>query len=268
MMDKNALILALRDTAQSASNAIASNISGPVDLIAAGLRAGGLPINTPVGGSQWMAEKGLTRDVEMGVPRIVGETLGMAGPAVAAAKAPQIASGLMRIGENAMAPSTLNAGPMSGQRGAVLLKPIDGPHYSTQNLAEYSPKLYRETSIDNLSAFGPNSYSQPLDLWFANDPANALGQGANKGVMIELDALNVPGQLSLSKPMAKNAYESGYAEFITRSIDPSQLGKNITSVTIDKSQQSGPYFRRALNELKQLGLSSEKMPDGSLRFYR
>lgn len=117
-MDRNALIKALRDTAQSASNAIASNVSGPVDLITAGLRAGGLPINNPVGGSQWMAERGLTREVEMGVPRIVGETLGMAGPAVVAAKAPQIAAGLNKAGANLAAPKTLNSG-YRGQRGAI-----------------------------------------------------------------------------------------------------------------------------------------------------
>lgn len=116
-MNRAALIKALRDTAQSASNAIASNVSAPVDLLAAGLRGIGLPVNNPVGGSQWMAEKGLTRDVEMGVPRIVGETLGMAGPTVAMAKAPQIAGALNKVGENLAA-----GGPpaMRGQLGAIV----------------------------------------------------------------------------------------------------------------------------------------------------
>ena len=118
-MDRNALIKALRDTAQSASNTIASGLSGPVDLIAAGLRMGGLPIDNPVGGSQWLEQRGLTRPVEQGVPQVIGETLGMVGPALVAAKAPQIASGLMRIGENAMAPRTLNAGTIGKQRGAL-----------------------------------------------------------------------------------------------------------------------------------------------------
>ena len=113
-MDKRAIIKALRDTAQSASNSVASNLSGPVDLIAAALRMGGLPINKPMGGSEWMAEKGLTRDVEMGVPRIVGETLGMAGPIVAAAKAPQIAGAINRGVDNLAAPRTLNQ-----QAGAI-----------------------------------------------------------------------------------------------------------------------------------------------------
>ena len=108
-MDKQALIKALRDTAQSASNAIASNISGPVDLINAGLGYIGLPVsNAPIGGSNWMKAQGLTRDVEMGAPRIVGETLGMAGPSVIAAKAPQIAGALNQGMANLAAPRTLH----------------------------------------------------------------------------------------------------------------------------------------------------------------
>lgn len=116
-MDRKAIIKALRDTAQSASNAVASNVSGPVDLLAAGLRGVGLPIpQNPVGGSQWMAEKGLTRDVEMGAPRIVGETLGMAGPALAANFAPQIAGALNKGAANLAAGG---APAMRGQMGAI-----------------------------------------------------------------------------------------------------------------------------------------------------
>ena len=85
-MNRNALIRALRDTAQSASNAIASNVSGPVDLIAAGLRGVGLPIQNPVGGSQWMAERGLTAPVQQGVAQVIGDTIGLAGPALVAKK--------------------------------------------------------------------------------------------------------------------------------------------------------------------------------------
>lgn len=114
-MNRAELLKALRDTAQSASNAIASNVSGPVDLIAAALRAGGLDIQQPVGGSEWMQKKGLTAPVEMGAPRIIGETLGMAGPAVVAAKAPQIAAGLNQAGANIAAPRTLHP-----QKGAIV----------------------------------------------------------------------------------------------------------------------------------------------------
>lgn len=85
-----------RDTLQAASNAIAGNVAGPVDLINAGLLGLGLPMPPePVGGSKWMARRGLTREVADPYARVTGETLGLVGPTVVAAKAPQIAQGLL-----------------------------------------------------------------------------------------------------------------------------------------------------------------------------
>lgn len=118
-MNRAELLKALRDTAQSASNAIASNVSGPVDLIAAALRAGGLDIQQPVGGSEWMQKKGLTAPVEQGAPQVIGETLGMVGPALATQFAPQIANGLLKVGENAAIPAQMNS-----QAGAINVKAL------------------------------------------------------------------------------------------------------------------------------------------------
>lgn len=118
-MDRNALIRALRDTAQSASNAIASNVSGPVDLIAAGLRGVGLPIpQNAIGGSQWMAEKGLTAPVQQGVAQVIGDTIGLAGPALVANYAPQIARALNRGAQNLAAGG---APALRGQMGGVYM---------------------------------------------------------------------------------------------------------------------------------------------------
>ena len=120
-MDKKALIKALRDTVQSASNSVASGVSAPVDLIAAGLRKVGVPIpQAPVGGSQWMENMGLTVPVEDGIPKLAGETLGMIVPMAATAKAPQIASAANRGLENLAAPRTLNTPGYGGQRGAIV----------------------------------------------------------------------------------------------------------------------------------------------------
>ena len=120
-MDKKALIKALRDTVQSASNTVASGVSAPVDLIAAGLRKVGMPIpQAPVGGSQWMENMGLTVPVEDGIPKLAGETLGMIVPMAATAKAPQIAAAANRGLENLAAPQTLNTPGFRGQRGAIV----------------------------------------------------------------------------------------------------------------------------------------------------
>jgi hypothetical protein len=90
-MDKQTIIKALRDFGQSASNTAADTVAVPVDLIASALRSGGIDVGTPVAGSQWMAEKGLTAPVEPGMAKALGESAGMIGPMVAAVKAPQIA---------------------------------------------------------------------------------------------------------------------------------------------------------------------------------
>ena len=106
-----------RDTAQSASNAIAGGVSGNVDLITAILSKMGVPgVEKPVGGSSWMEEKGLTRKVPQGPAQILGETLGMAGPSAIAARGPEVASALLQAGKNLQTPRML-----PGQTGALQL---------------------------------------------------------------------------------------------------------------------------------------------------
>jgi hypothetical protein len=80
-MDKSAIIKALRDGAQSASNGVANTMVGdPVDILASGLRYAGVPVgDTPVGGTAWLAQQGLTAPVdETSVPGMVGKGLGLA----------------------------------------------------------------------------------------------------------------------------------------------------------------------------------------------
>lgn len=110
-MDKARQLAALlRDTAQSASNAIAGNVAGPVDLIGMGLNKIGVPVgDSPVGGSNWMKQQGFMRDVEQGPARVIGETAGMLGPAMVTQFAPQIARGALGAIDNAMTPRTLNS---------------------------------------------------------------------------------------------------------------------------------------------------------------
>lgn len=102
-MSDNALIRALRSFGQGASNAVASNVSAPVDGIAWLLRKGGLPIpQNPVGGSDWMAQQGLTATPQNKLAGLLGETAGMVGPAVVQAAAPKIAGGLLALDDKAM----------------------------------------------------------------------------------------------------------------------------------------------------------------------
>ena len=108
----------LQDFLQSASNEAAGTVSMPVDAIAWLLQKAGLPVSKPVGGSDWMAERGLTKPVQQNAASLAGQTAGLLSPMVAAAKAPQIARGLLQAGENLAAPTA--RGMVAGQRGAIV----------------------------------------------------------------------------------------------------------------------------------------------------
>jgi len=106
----------LMDFLQSASNSAASNVSAPVDGLAWLLRKAGVPMpQNPLLGSDWMAEKGLTKPVVQSGASLMGETAGMLAPFLAAAKAPQIAKGLLQGADNLAAPRAMNP-----QTGAVV----------------------------------------------------------------------------------------------------------------------------------------------------
>ena len=99
----------LLDFFQSASNSAASNVSAPVDGLAWLMRKLGAPVpENPVMGSNWMQEKGLTKPVAQSGYSLAGESAGMIAPMLGAAKAPQIARGLLKGMENINTPQTLN----------------------------------------------------------------------------------------------------------------------------------------------------------------
>lgn len=93
--------MSLLDFLQGASNAAASNVSGPVDLLGAGLRFMGVPVpENALMSSKWMEERGLTRKPKNALAGVLGEAAGLSAPIAAAAKAPQIAAGLLAAGDD------------------------------------------------------------------------------------------------------------------------------------------------------------------------
>jgi hypothetical protein len=105
-----------RDLAQSASNSAASNVTAPVDGIAWLLRKAGVNVpDAPLGGSDWAKNAGLLREVPDSPASVAGDTLGMIAPMLMAAKAPEIARGLLRGADNMMARKTLDP-----QTGAIV----------------------------------------------------------------------------------------------------------------------------------------------------
>jgi hypothetical protein len=83
MPGKSAIINALRNGAQAASNGVAETVSVPVDLISAGLR--GVGVNVPQDafmGSQYMRDVGLTAPTEPGLATDIGYAAGSVMPAL------------------------------------------------------------------------------------------------------------------------------------------------------------------------------------------
>lgn len=78
--NRSQLVNALRDTAQSASNMVAENVSVPIDAIAWALRKAGVPVDKPMFGSDWMSERGVTPKVEQSGAKVIGDTIGMLSP--------------------------------------------------------------------------------------------------------------------------------------------------------------------------------------------
>jgi hypothetical protein len=107
----------LLDFLQAASNSVAGNVSGPVDGLNWLLSRAGLGSEEPVGGSKWLEKKGLTRPVKQGAASVAGETAGLLSPVLMAAKAPQIAKGLLQGADNLAASGH---GPIMNQRGAIV----------------------------------------------------------------------------------------------------------------------------------------------------
>jgi hypothetical protein len=86
------------DVLRGANNEIAGIVSGPVDLIAAGLNKVGAPVGSePFGGSAWMARQGLTSPVDNQAAGLLGQVAGLVAPSALAAKAPQVAGGLLAL---------------------------------------------------------------------------------------------------------------------------------------------------------------------------
>lgn len=154
---------------QGASNAAASNITGPVDLLALLLKKGGVPIpDEPMGGSAWAKRMGLTREPENKMMGLLGEGAGLAAPFVAAAKAPQIAGGLKALADDfqqynqALGPGGSKVvefpSTFSRQERSTSVKEM------AENLAqELKNRKFQATVEHSGSAVGPSSYVKIFD---------------------------------------------------------------------------------------------------------
>ncbi len=148
----------LLDFLQGASNAAAANVSAPVDGLTWLLNKLGADIKTPVGGSDWMRERGLTAEPTNKLAGILGESVGGVLPMVTAAKAPQIAQGLLQAERNLAAPRTLN--PQAGvvkvdYRGQHTAPMKDGGNAPLHDLTQtYPDDIYSSKAAQYYGHYG------------------------------------------------------------------------------------------------------------------
>lgn len=200
----------LLDFLQGASNSAASNVSAPIDGLNWLLRKAGMPVSDkPFLGSDWMAQKGLTVQPQNKMAGLLGESFGGVAPIVAAAKAPQIARGLLQAGDNLAAPTALN-----GQAGAV--------YVGKKKIAD---NAYHGTGTDFQGRFDPDmvgsaNADQHGSYWLTSDWGHA------RGYSVAADRNN------LTKPIVKeaNVFMKNPME-----VDAMQTAKNIADdVGIDQ----------------------------------
>lgn len=125
-------------------------------------------------------------------------------------------------------------------------------------LAEYTPVAYREMSPEAAVAFVEGGESG--DPFFASVPELALGQGSNRGVLIEVDTRGLQGQVHTSKPAWAPAYDSGAFELLGRANLPAQYAEAVRSVTVARSVR--PFFARRMDLKLRDGWTKETLPDG------
>ena len=105
------------------------------------------------------------------------------------------------------------------------LKPLD----------TYAGTLYRETNPDSALSFIKKNRLEDMtqnDVYMANNRDMAMGQGTNKGIILEFDASKLQGRVNTKKPSWEMAYRNNNAEFVARLNDQKAYQDAVKSVTI------------------------------------
>lgn len=232
---ENNLASLLRDFAQGASNSAASNVAIPVDAIAWLLRKSGVNVPpNPVMGSDWMAEKGLTREPKNKLAGLVGDMAGMVAPFAAAAKAPQIAKGLLAAGEampmgSKSVQSMSKASPMA-DRGAIVW------HGSTHKFAPTPNNPLGEFDFSKIgTGEGAQAYGHGGYLGGAKETGQTYTGADGYLYKVDLPDEHIAKMLDYNLPINQQS--------------PQVLESLKNSGILEKMRKNGGYFERDYNDL-------------------
>lgn len=176
-------------------------------------------------------------------------------PMARIAQAPEIPPTRITPRAAAAAPETAPASlpsfsprPLSGEEVAARAGILQGEKKNrVSDLSQYAPRIYRETDFDSFRGFLPwEDFSltrTPSGTFVADTPDMALGQGSNRGVLLEFDAEGVLGTVNEQKPAWQVGFGQGLgSEFFVSTEGAVQLKKNLRAIRIADEAQAPSRF--------------------------
>ena len=178
-------------------------------------------------------------------------------------------AGTPEVSTPSQAVATPSAPAVEPSRGAKEFPPV--PDSYIKPLSEYSDKMYHETGAERARyLIDPQSYVEMTqdNIYMANDPDLAKGQGDSKGFLFEFNTeQGITGRIDMSKPTAEFLYEQNKGEFIARNNPQKTYQQSISSVTIKPgamqtiSKGSAARIKNALQSW-----TKTKNTDGSITY--
>lgn len=144
-------------------------------------------------------------------------------------------------------------------------------------LKEYTPTLYRETSLYQALPYMPNEGTstdmRPSEPYFSDRPETALGQGNNRGVVLKFDSGDLHGKINTSKPGWEHSFQRGTGEYIGRLNDQQQYQDALRSITIKKDAKVDNISKTRFNRYAKMlvdkeGWTRSVSPEGDVTFAR
>ena len=124
-------------------------------------------------------------------------------------------------------------GKIGGLLGMTKASSLLNKKYVTEGLGSYpvniiakNKPIYRETSPDKLEEFLINNQSEITSPMYVSDNIDlALGQGKNKGALIEFLPNTVSGNLKLKPGQSEESIIKSGGEYLSNAISPQPLNK-------------------------------------------
>ena len=142
-------------------------------------------------------------------------------------------------------------------------------------VSKHTDRVYRETSVESALDMLPGGGGidlAPRRMFVANTPDLAIGQGANRGVLMEFDASNLEGQINTAKPGWQAAWTGGHAEFELSYNQTGAYRNALRSVSIKPDAMADKVSRarmqRAIAQLVARGWTRENLDGGGVRLSR